>query len=732
MSCTKSKIKESKYKLKICLTIFTKSEGIQHNLFLTFNLTIMKKIYFFISILLLSFVIYNGCSEDNPVTVNPPPPGSGDSIAGTIISAPGEMIVNTSQSVLFNFTANPGVSFTDSIATLIKVDANNIETGVLGTLLDDGNLANGDEIANDNVYSARINLNETVTGEIRLRAKGKVSSTEFKYSQVLVINVYSELTSQNLGILLSTQQNAKTQLQTLLGGNPANIENASNQLKTWLESQPGVSSVEKGGSTSLLINYSSGLKGGLVYSVLNSSGQITTRGGYGGDDSPRRDAKIPAERQTTGTTYNKSNVSYNNTDDPMADPNAIGNRNVLIYAPFENAFAPFNERQNIINRLNQSECKGFNITSLTNQNATVSAVNTFINYGYIVLATHGSQGKSFATGEVVDTTAAIYTSTYKALLQAGKLAIWANMTINSTGGVNVQADIYAIVSPYISSISGSFPNSVILNNSCESTMNPDLGNAFLGKGAQTYYGYTKVVNSGFCVTIADSITKRLAVDNKTTSQAFFAATDPVGPNAVFQIKVGNNDLKFSNSLINSGFEDGVINGWTKDGDGRVISRLGFINPNQGSFMGIISTGLGFTTSSGSISQCFTVLNNQSTLTLDYNFLSEEFLEFINSQFQDFFEIKIIKPDGSSVVLYRKTIDQIAAQFGATREDPGQLIPVSPGIVFDQGGVYMTGWDMLSFDITAFRGQTVTLVLSAGDVGDSIYDTAILLDLISVQ
>jgi hypothetical protein len=45
---------------------------------------------------------------------------------------------------------------------------------------------------------------------------------------------------------------------------------------------------------------------------------------------------------------------------------------------------------------------------------------------------------------------------------------------------------------------------------------------------------------------------------------------------------------------------------------------------------------------------------------------------------------------------------------------------------------MTGWDMLSFDITAFRGQTVTLVLSAGDVGDSIYDTAILLDLISVQ
>ena len=670
----------------------------------------MKKIYLAVYILLISFIIYSGCSEDNPATViEDPPPPSVDSSIGSMVSSPGEMIVNTNQSVTFNFTANPGTTFIDSLVTLIKVDAGNNEIGVIGTLLDDGNLLNGDEIANDNVYSAILNLNEANPGNLMLRAKGKVTSTVSGYSQVLTITVYSELTSQNLGILMNTQANAGTQLETLLAGNPANIENAANELKIWLESQPGVASVEKGGSTSLLINYSSGLKGGLVYSVLNSSGQITTRGGYGGDSSSRRSGtKIPAEKQTVGINYSNQSVSYNSTDNNLADPNAIGNRNVLIYAPFEAAFAPFNERQNIISRLNQSDCKGFNIVSLTDQNATVSAVNTFVNYGYVVLATHGSQGKSFATGEVVDTNAAIYTSTYKALLQAGKLAIWRNMTISSTGGVNVQADIYAVLSPYISSISGTFPNSVILNNSCESTMNADLSNAFLGKGAKTYYGYTKVVNSGFCVTIADSITKRLAVDNKTTSQAFFAATDPVGPNAVFQIKVGNNDLKYSSSLENSNFEDGNINGWTKDGDGRVISRLGFVDPPQGSFMGIISTGLGFTTSSGSISQCFTVQNNQSTMTLKYNFLSEEFLEFINSQFQDFFEIKIVKSDGSSVILYRKTIDEIAAQFGATKKDPGQLIEVSPGIVFDQGDVYMTGWGNLSFDVTAFRGETVTL------------------------
>ena len=65
-------------------------------------------------------------------------------------------------------------------------------------------------------------------------------------------------------------------------------------------------------------------------------------------------------------------------------------------------------------------------------------------------------------------------------------------------------------------------------------------------------------------------------------------------------------------------------------------------------------------------------------------------------------------------------------------NPGNLIGVSPGIVFDHGGVYMTNWQTSTYDITAFQGKIVTLILEAGDVGDSVFDTAILLDEISVQ
>jgi hypothetical protein len=91
-----------------------------------------------------------------------------------------------------------------------------------------------------------------------------------------------------------------------------------------------------------------------------------------------------------------------------------------------------------------------------------------------------------------------------------------------------------------------------------------------------------------------------------------------------------------------------------------------------------------------------------------------------------------KDDGSEITLFSRTIDQIAAQFGADTANPGQLISVSPNIVFDRGGVYMTGWQSGSIDVTPFRGQTVTVTFICGDVGDSIFDTAILIDVILVN
>ena len=77
-------------------------------------------------------------------------------------------------------------------------------------------------------------------------------------------------------------------------------------------------------------------------------------------------------------------------------------------------------------------------------------------------------------------------------------------------------------------------------------------------------------------------------------------------------------------------------------------------------------------------------------------------------------------------LFTKNIDSLCGSVG--RSD----------ITFDQpadengeSGVYNTGWMSQSSDISSYSGKAVRLKFSATDVGDSIYDSAILLDNIIV-
>ncbi len=691
----------------------------------------MKKMFLFLisSVLAVSMFINNGCKKDeDPITPDP----DGVNI-GQIVLTPSTFLANVATQVTARLQVPANVQIADSSAKLVVVDNNDNVVKELGLLLDNGDLNNGDEILGDNVFSAIISFSEP-EGQVRLRVDASVikdGKTVGGASGILVVSVVADFTSQEFIQLMNTQQNAFNQFTTFLGGNVNNIGTAINQLKGWLEGQAGVLSVETDGTSSMEIKYTSGVYGGLIFAQEDENGSIITRGGIiSSDDERSKSRTIPLRFQTRGE-IDESKIPQRIMKSSELDPKIIGNRNVMIYAPYEAAFAPWNEAQNIINILNSSDFK-FEVTHLSNQNATIASLSNLTDYGYVVLATHGSGGKAFSTGEVVDTNSTAYQNHYKAMLKTDKLAIWKNITIAKNGTTKVKADVYAIRYPFISDLAGKFPNAVILNNSCESTKSSDLENAFTGKGAKTYFGYSKIVSSRFCVEMADSLTRRLAKELKNTGESFIAGNDPYSThNAAFQLK-GANDVHYSEDLINGDFEFGKLDGWTKAGDGRVISKLGTQSPTQGNFMGIISTGLGFTEATGSIFQTFRVRDNQTTLTLKWNFLSEEFLEYIGSQYQDYFEIIIRRTDGTQEVLLRKTIDQIAADFGATKENAGNLIAVSPAIVFDRGDVYMTGWQSATFNISPYKGQRVTLILGAGDVGDSIYDTAILLDEIAVQ
>jgi hypothetical protein len=608
-----------------------------------------------------------------------------------------------------NLSVNPNLI--ENGVKLLLLDDNNFIIDELCLLYDDGNLSHGDEILGDNVFSTFYSFNESIVGNIKLRiAATTLDGTDeiTDYSSIFILNVFEEITDEEFEEVINIQENAIQQLNDNFANH--DIDEALNATVNWLSEQPEISSATliEG---NIEIEYISGLEGGLLISELDENGTAIFRGSS--NDKKRLPNVIPINLQSKGK-INEANLR-SISDDIILD------KDVLIYAPFEEVFAPHNEGPELVNLFSNSELE-FNLTYLTNQECTISDLYNLTDYGFIVFATHGSMGEDIMTGELVTNA---NQQEYASLIRQNKIKIWTNITYDKFLWIfNKKADMYSIRSSFISSLNGTFPNSIIVNNSCESTMFSNLRNAFSNKGAKTYFGYDAIVSSSFAVDCVLDITQSLVEDLETTGVAFTAGqTDPQSPNAEFEM-FGSQDMHFSLSLINGDFEIGDLTAWSVDGDGRVISQLGTQLPIEGNFMGIISTGLGFTTSTGTISQSFKVEENLTTLSLKWNFLSEEFLEYVGSQFQDYFKIIIRDSDGQETVIFEKTIDIIYSEY--------DLYLVSPQIVFDQGDVYMTDWQTFTYDLNQFENESITLILSAGDVGDSIYDTAILLDDITVE
>ena len=187
---------------------------------------------------------------------------------------------------------------------------------------------------------------------------------------------------------------------------------------------------------------------------------------------------------------------------------------------------------------------------------------------------------------------------------------------------------------------------------------------------------------------------------------------------------------------NYGFELGDWPYWNVEGDAVFASSLGATNAVEGSMMAIVSTGL--------LVQRRTVLDRNVCLPgsireirFAWKFYSEEFTEYCGSTYQDAFRVSLVTPDGESLIFERR-IDDLCPQTDACLSCGNHYVGISPADVsFDEGDVYNTPWQLAVVDVSAQMAAlppdaTVRLVLSVEDVGDSIYDTAVLVDDIELR
>jgi len=181
-------------------------------------------------------------------------------------------------------------------------------------------------------------------------------------------------------------------------------------------------------------------------------------------------------------------------------------------------------------------------------------------------------------------------------------------------------------------------------------------------------------------------------------------------------------------IRNGGFERGNITNWAFTGAATARQQLGptstgvIIRPTEGEWMADINTGTGAVGKTGSsLKQMFIVPAGVRTLRFDFNFVSEEFPEFVGSIFDDTFLAVITTTPNGQMTFARVSVNQSG---GFT------LI----GNCFFPGGDItcgQTGWREGSVDLSAFAGTntyiTIELLFSAIDAGDNAFDTHVLID-----
>jgi hypothetical protein len=655
-------------------------------------------------------------------------------------------------------------------------DSGNKTGGELGTLTDDGNLANGDEIEGDEIYSTRISLTSSAAGPINLKIFADSMSGIESQTGHFAFKFFTQPTTEQLNRQSGNNNSAYARFTELITSQmnaryvskDAAAVQSLDEMVTYLKSLEGVLEAGKGSYGVWWLNETG------MFCVLSSTGLDIESEEYGG----MLQSEFPGNRGSDGVRanveYNKAlsaPVEYLKTGidiDTFGLQAAAGNYNIgsssaIHIMPFEHTIYWYTTLYpgGWYDVVVPADCPALSKTDKINQvvdpqpagSAAVplSVWKSLSNYGLITSATHGDtmdipkqeleQDYPYLTWidwlfpwhdnrvilltniAVGDLSGAF--STYMTDILAGRLMLFpiGNNTVS-----------LVITPEFIDYYNGPFPNSIWINISCKGAYNNTLAAVFLAKGGGAWYGYSDYVSASYAHNTERTILDMLINQEKNAGEAFNDAVAAHGANsggstpAALTFYGEQKTMIGKSSLKNPSFEEpggaGSLNGWTTSGDGRVIKKLGGDMPTDGGTMAIISTGLGFTTTTGSIYQSICLPDDAKNLVFDWNFYSEEFKEWCGSKFDDTFQVSITdSKTGVENILFYTSVNALCGNKGALIKAP---------ISFDMGDVWYTGWKLnKNVNISAYKGKNVILKFFATDKGDSIFDTAILIDNIRI-
>ncbi len=632
----------------------------------------------------------------------------------------------------------PGPTVMPDTLELLEVDPSGATLGSLGLLADTGDLsADCDEIQDDGVFSRCITLESAtpVVKHLRVTAKLQVAGNlSTLWSPLTPIEIVPPVTASECTQMKATLT-AAVQAYTGAGGDAG----ATAAALASLQADPTVESAgANDAGHGIWARFHSGIVGAL------NIGRDGSRGAGDGEDS-----------------------GFAQIGGALGNVDIIRARTIVGLAPANAQLGPFDEVPQIQATLADLSCPRFDSRGpYLAQSATLRRFREATSAGILLFAGHSdSYFKGLAeehkrafgwehdgsqeilwSGDAID--CAALSAQHPNCSDHADCPGAARCVFNEAGpsGVCIDetaidlrrgraifgAESYGVHPELFAHYKGSgFPDSLAYLGGCRTLFNGTLAGALFGAGCKAVAGYSDYVSSAFASSQSKAwFSALLSPDNTTGTAANFPVTDPERPSTQFALFGGAN-LSISNSeILNPSWETGDATGWNVNGDGRVISQLGDDTlAVSGKFMGIISTGLGYTQQTGELTQTFCVPDGIESLEFYWRFYSEEFIEFCGDVYQDTFEATL-ELNGSQKQLVSVKVDDLCGEMDNGCWSCGsQHVGLEPSSVsFDVGEVFNTPWQTVAVDMVPYAGKgPVTLSLFATDVGDSIYDSAILLD-----
>lgn len=595
---------------------------------------------------------------------------------------------------------------------------------VIAHLVDDGKYAeSGDDLPGDRVYSGKLILDTSADTDYEFYASFALKGLN---SNAVTVSVVSELSDEDL----DKEAQVDDILQTKLFEND-NYDSMTIEERKVLADEVLDSLVSQGLIQADSVEYDDESQSYSFLYADGMSGSVVIKNW----DSGMNGTEDFCSGSVLASSYSNSLVrSGANLEATVKNTNPVETFKVgkaVVLWSFDQKWDNADFRRPFYNALEGHwESRGLDTT--VNFNATVEDYKKLDGYDVIVFSGHGGYDKHYSKKQsdiLLHEKASkdkdkVYSNDRK-LKRIDKLSV--------EGGT-----MYSILPKFFEDYysSGKLDGSFVYAENCEfygknGNVDDTMAQTILNCSAESVIGFHNSVNAAYSRNLMATYVDQLCA-GKTSPQALSNSKSIHGQNdgdKAFPVYRGKPNARLvQNGIINGDFENiPDLSGWSYMGDVRSIGQLGSLKPVKNQKMAILTTGIGSAeqsylsgTEGSALSQTVAVPSNAKTLHFSYDFVSEEPMEYIGSKFDDTFEVQILSGTGAETLLVESVNSATWTKID--------------GIDFDGGDetTYHTIWKSVDLDVSKYAGQQINIRFLVYDKGDSIYDSAVLLDDVVLQ